>query len=87
MTTYAAAHAYDAGQDAGALANMAKLLGTRAALAAVEAAIQTHGGSAFVYETDVITLWPMIRILQIAPLNNESILSYIGERVLGLPRS
>jgi hypothetical protein len=87
LTTYAAAQAYDAGQDAGPLANTAKLLGTRAALAAVEAAIQTHGGSAFVYETDVITLWPMIRILQIAPLNNESILSYIGERVLGLPRS
>ncbi len=84
---YSAAAEYDTGGDAGAKANMAKLLGSRAALAAVEAAIQTHGGSAFVYETDVITLWPMIRILQIAPLNNESILNYIGERVLGLPRS
>jgi hypothetical protein len=84
---YSAAAAYDSGRDAGAEANMAKLLGSRAALAAVEAAIQTHGGSAFVYETDVITLWPMIRILQIAPLNNESVLNYIGERVLGLPRS
>lgn len=84
---YAAAAGYDQGRDAGAEANMAKLLGTQAALAAVEAAIQTHGGSAFVYETDVITLWPMIRVLQIAPLNNESILSYIAERVLGLPRS
>ncbi|MFI5426686.1 hypothetical protein [Aeromicrobium sp. UC242_57] len=62
-------------------------LGSRAALAAVDAAIQTHGGSAFVYETDVATLWPMIRILQIAPINNESVLSYISERVLGLPRS
>lgn len=84
---YAAAAGYDQGRDAGAEANMAKLLGSKAALAAVEAAIQTHGGSAFVYETDVITLWPMIRVLQIAPLNNESILSYIAERVLGLPRS
>lgn len=84
---YSAAAEYDSGRDAGATANMAKLLGSRAALAAVEAAIQTHGGSAFVYETDVITLWPMIRVLQIAPLNNESILNYIGERVLGLPRS
>lgn len=84
---YAAAAAYDEGRDAGAEANMAKLLATKAALAAVEAAIQTHGGSAFVYETDVVTLWPMVRILQIAPLNNESILNYIAERVLGLPRS
>jgi hypothetical protein len=87
LATYRAAEGYDAGQDAGALANVAKLLGSRAALGAVEAAIQAHGGSAFVYETDVITVWPMVRILQIAPLNNESVLSYIGERVLGLPRS
>lgn len=84
---YSAAAEYDSGRDAGAKANMAKLLGSRAALAAVEAAIQTHGGSAFVYETDVITLWPMIRVLQIAPINNESVLNFIGERVLGLPRS
>lgn len=83
---WSAAAAYDSGRDAGSKANMAKLLASRAALAAVEAAIQTHGGSAFVYETDVVTLWPMIRILQIAPLNNESVLNYIAERVLSLPR-
>jgi hypothetical protein len=84
---YSAAAQFDDGLDAGPAANMAKLLASRAALAAVEAAIQTHGGSAFVFETDVITLWPMIRILQIAPLNNESVLNYIAERMLGLPRS
>jgi alkylation response protein AidB-like acyl-CoA dehydrogenase len=84
---YAAAAEYDDGLDAGAKANMAKLLATRAALDAVDAAIQTHGGTAFVLESDVVTLWPMIRVLQVAPLNNESILNYIGERVLGLPRS
>ncbi|MCM3920505.1 acyl-CoA/acyl-ACP dehydrogenase [Frankia sp. AiPs1] len=87
QVTYSAAAGYDDGRDAGAQANMAKLLGSRAALSAVEAAIQTHGGSAFVYETDVVTLWPMIRVLQIAPINNESILNYIAERVLRLPRS
>ena len=84
---YSAAATYDNGIDAGDQANMAKLLGSRAALSAVDSAIQTHGGSAFVYETDVVTIWPMVRILQIAPLNNESILNYISERVLGLPRS
>lgn len=84
---YAAAAQYDAGEDAGEQANMAKLLASRAALSAIDAAIQTHGGAAFVYETDVITLWPMIRVLQIAPINNESVLNYLGERLLGLPRS
>jgi acyl-CoA dehydrogenase len=84
---YSAAALYDAGEDAGAKANMSKLLASRAALEAVEAAIQTHGGYGFVIENDVVTLWPMIRVLQIAPLNNESILNFIGERVLGMPRS
>ena len=84
---YQAAAQYDDGRDAGALANMAKLLSSRAALEALEAAIQTHGGHGFVVENDVVTLWPMIRVLQIAPLNNESILNFIGERVLGMPRS
>jgi acyl-CoA dehydrogenase len=84
---YCAAAQYDDGGDAGAMANMSKLLSSRAALQAVEAAIQTHGGYGFVVENDIITLWPMIRVLQIAPLNNESILNFIGERVLGMPRS
>jgi acyl-CoA dehydrogenase len=87
LVMYAAAEEYDGGGDPGAKANMAKLLASRAALQAVEAAIQTHGGHGFVVENDVITLWPMVRVLQIAPLNNESILNYIGERVLGLPKS
>ena len=84
---YRAAADYDDGREAGAQANMAKLLATRAALAAVEASIQTHGGYGFVVENDVVTLWPMVRTMQFAPLNNESILNHIGERVLGLPRS
>jgi alkylation response protein AidB-like acyl-CoA dehydrogenase len=63
------------------------LLASEAADAAVDAAIQTHGGMAFDADADVVTLWPMVRILRIAPLNNEMILNYVSERVLGLPRS
>jgi alkylation response protein AidB-like acyl-CoA dehydrogenase len=84
---YDAAAAYDDDIDVGPRANMAKLLASRAALAALEATLQAHGGHAFVKETDVATLWPMIRSMQVAPINNESILNYIGEHVLGLPRS
>jgi len=87
LMLFNAAARYDDGHDIGAHANMAKLLASRAALAAVEATIQAHGGHAFVKETDVVTLWPMIRSMQVAPINNESLLNYIGEHVLGLPRS
>jgi acyl-CoA dehydrogenase len=85
--TYRAAVRYDAGLPAGADANMAKLLASEAAEHAIDAAIQTHGGSAFDRDTDLITLWPMIRILRVAPLNNEMILNYIAEKILRLPRS
>lgn len=85
--TYHAAERIDAGHRAGDEANIAKLLASEAADAAIDAAIQTFGGSAFDLETDIVTLWPMIRILRIAPLNNEMILNYIAEHVLGLPRN
>ena len=84
---YTACEEFDQQGDAGAYANMAKLLASEAANAAADAVIQTFGGSAFDQDTDVVTLWPMIRLLRIAPVNNEMILNYISERVLGLPKS
>jgi acyl-CoA dehydrogenase len=87
LMTYDAADRFDNGEDAGAHANMAKLLASRAAVAAVEAALQTHGGYGFDRDYDVVTLWPMIRLLEIAPINNEMLMNYIGEHVLGLPKS
>ena len=87
LMTYSAAERFDAGEDAGAHANMAKLLASRAAVSAVEAAIQTHGGYAFDRDFDIVTLWPMVRLMEIAPINNEMLLNYIGEHVLGLPKS
>ena len=62
LMTYSAAERFDAGEDAGAHANMAKLLASRAAVSAVEAAIQTHGGYAFDRDYDIVTLWPMVRL-------------------------
>jgi alkylation response protein AidB-like acyl-CoA dehydrogenase len=83
----AAAVEYDGGADAGAKANIAKLLASEAAGEALDVAVQVHGGHAFVAETDVATLWPMVRTMRTGPINNESILNYIGQHVLGLPRS
>ena len=87
LMTYNAAERFDAGEDAGAHANMAKLLGSQAAVAAVDVALQTHGGYGFDRDYDIVTLWPMVRLMEIAPINNEMLLNYIGEHVLGLPKS
>jgi acyl-CoA dehydrogenase len=87
LMTYTAARSFDQGGQAGYLANAAKLLASEAAVEACDVAIQTHGGYAFERSYDVVSIWPVARLLRIAPINNEMILNYVGEHVLGLPRS
>jgi acyl-CoA dehydrogenase len=87
LAMYTACRVFDGGGNAGYLANAGKLLASQAAVAACDAAIQAHGGYAFHDEYDVATVWPNVRLLEIAPINNEMILNYIGEHVLRLPRS
>jgi acyl-CoA dehydrogenase len=87
LMTHQAAETFDAGGDAGMHANMAKYAAAEAAIEAVDVAIQVHGGSGFTGEVDVITLWPLVRLMRTAPVSREMILNYVGEHVLGLPRS
>ncbi len=88
MTRYAA-QLFDAGDKvtAAAYANMAKLAAADAATEACDIAIEVHGGSGFSTDVDLITVWPYIRMLRTVPVSREMILNYIGEHVLGLPRS
>jgi acyl-CoA dehydrogenase len=87
LMTRRAAWRYDRGEHAGADANMAKLAAAEAALEACDVAIEVHGGNGFTREFQVITYWPLIRLIRTAPVTREMILNYIGEHVLGLPRS
>lgn len=82
-----AAASFDEGGNAGPYANMAKFAAAEAAIEACDLAIEVHGGAGFTGEMDIITLWPFIRMLRTAPVSREMILNYIGEHVLGLPRS
>ena len=88
MTRYAA-QLFDAGDKvtAAAHANMAKLAAADAATEACDLAIEVHGGSGFSTDVDLITVWPFIRMLRTVPVSREMVLNYIGEHVLGLPRS
>lgn len=87
LMLYRASESYDQGGNAGPEANMAKLLGTEAGVEACEIAIQAHGGNGFDLDYDVISLWPLARLMKVAPINNQMVLNYIGEHVLGLPKS
>jgi hypothetical protein len=82
-----AARKYDAGEDIGAEANMAKLLAADASWAAADMCVQTHGGFGFAEEYDVERKFRETRLYQVAPISTNMILSYLAEHVLGLPRS
>ena len=82
-----AAWAHDRGLPAGEASNMAKYAAAEAALAAVDAAIQTHGGNGLATEYGLVPLWGLARLLRIAPVNREMILNFVAQHSLGLPRS
>jgi acyl-CoA dehydrogenase len=82
-----AARLYEAGDDCGAEANMAKLLAADASWAAADMCLQTHGGFGFAEEFDIERKFRETRLYQVAPISTNLILSYLAEHVLGLPRS
>ena len=82
-----AAWLYDHGRDCGAEANATKYLGAEAGFHACERAILTHGGFGYAKEYHVERYLREVMIARIAPVSREQILSYIAERVLGLPKS
>ncbi len=87
LVNRSAAALFAAGRDCGEEANLAKLLASEAAWQAGEAAMQTHGGFGFAREYDIERKWRDARLFQIAPISTNLILSYLGEHVLGMPRS
>ena len=82
-----AAWLFDNGQPCGAEANMVKLAASEAAIKAVDASLQCFGGNGFTKEYGIFDLYPLVRFVKTAPINNEMIHNYIAEHVMGLPRS
>jgi alkylation response protein AidB-like acyl-CoA dehydrogenase len=89
MATTRAAWLYDAGDHtaAGEAANMAKYAAAEAAINAVDAAVQAHGGNGMSVEYGVGTLIGAVRAARIAPVSREMILNYVAQHTLGLPKS
>jgi acyl-CoA dehydrogenase len=87
LMRYRAAHLYDAGKPVGAEANMAKYLASEAAWEAANACLDTHGGFGFAVEYDIERKFRETRLYKIAPISNNLVLAYLGQNVLGLPRS
>ena len=82
-----AARIFDAGDPCGPEANMAKLLASEASWQAANACLDAHGGYGFLREFDVERKFRETRVYQTAPVNNNLVLAYLGQNVLGMPRS
>jgi acyl-CoA dehydrogenase len=78
---------YDRGQPCGAEANAAKYLGARAGHDACQQAVLTHGGFGYAKEYHVERLLREVMITRLAPVSEQMVLSFIAEKVLGLPKS
>ena len=78
---------YDGGKSCGAEANAAKFLAGRAAFDAATRAVMTHGGMGYAREYQVERLFRESILTRIAPITEQLILSFLAERVLGLPKS
>jgi acyl-CoA dehydrogenase len=82
-----AAALYDAGEPCGAEANMAKFLAAEAAWEAGNACIDCHGGYGYAEEYDIERKFREARLYKTAPVNQNLVMAYVGEHVLGMPRS
>ena len=87
LMTRKAAAMFDAGVPCGAEANMAKLLAADASWNAAEACMQAFGGFGFAREYDIERKWRETRLFRTAPISTNMVLAYIGQHVLGMPRS
>jgi acyl-CoA dehydrogenase len=87
LMRWEACRLFDAQAPCGAQANMAKYLAAKASWEAANACIQFHGGFGFANEYDVERKFRETRLYQVAPISTNLILSYVGEHVLGMPRS
>ncbi|MGN6605623.1 MAG: acyl-CoA dehydrogenase family protein [Jatrophihabitans sp.] len=84
-----AASLYDSGDEMGAgeAANMAKYAAAEASIAAVDQAVQTHGGNGLAHEYGLGNLIIGARVARIAPVSREMILNFVAQFSLGLPKS
>ena len=87
LLNYKAAWRYDKGEDCGADANMAKVAAVEAGIQAVYHSMQTFGGYGYAVEHDVERWWREVNLIRLAPVTHQMALAFIGQHVLGMPKS
>ena len=87
LMRFTAAAKFDRGEKCGAEANMAKLLASEASWEAADVCMSTYGGYGFARDYDVERKFRETRLLVAAPVSNNMVLAFLGQNVLGMPKS
>ncbi len=87
LMRWKAAWLFESGKPSAAEGNMAKYLASEASWMAANASLDAHGGFGFAEEYDIERKFRETRLYQVAPINNNLVQAYVGQHVLGLPRS
>jgi acyl-CoA dehydrogenase len=87
LMRFEAASLFDRREPCGAEANMAKYLASSASWQAANAAMTAYGGNGFASEFGIERKFRETKLFEIAPVSNNLVLSYLGQRVLGMPKS
>ncbi len=87
LMRWKAARLFDAGLTSGVEANMAKYLAAEASWEAANVCVDTHGGFGFAREYDIERKFRETRLYRVAPISQNLVLAFLGQHVLGLPRS
>jgi acyl-CoA dehydrogenase len=87
LMTMKAAALFDKGEPCGAEANAAKYLAAEAGFEACQTAVMTHGGFGYAKEYQVERYMREVMVTRIAPISPQLVLSFLAEKVLGLPKS
>jgi len=90
VLNFKASTLYDSGasiREVGDIANMAKVIAVESATKAVYWSMQTFGGYGYAREYDIERWWREINLIRLAPVTQQMALNYIGEHILGMPKS
>jgi len=87
LMRFTAAAKFDRSEKCGAEANMAKLLASEAAWEAADVCMSTYGGYGFARDYDIERKFRETRLLVAAPVSNNMVLAFLGQNVLGMPKS
>ena len=87
LMRFEAAAKFDRGEKCGAEANMAKYLSSEAAWEAANVCLNTFGGYGLARDYDIERKFRETRLLSVAPVSNNLVLAFLGQNVLGMPRS